>query len=216
MTRRELIMRAGLVAGAVLCLLIAVVLALLAVDVARWHDAMRAGDVRYGASTEVTRLWRADTRVPFDPARGLLGIDDDVDLREAVRALRLARLDDAVVSDPELAIRRNEAQARLEAILAAGDEESTRSRAASLLGALGLARSVYETEERESLLSGTISNLKLAIDLDPSNAEPKYNLELAYQTGRGLQLSEASAGQNPSPGGSGSQGAGAGQPGSGY
>ena len=81
---------------------------------------------------------------------------------------------------------------------------------------IGLARSVYQTEEREALLSATISNLKLALDLDPTNAEPKYNLELAYQQGRGLQLSEASAGQNPSPGGSGSQGAGAGEPGSGY
>lgn len=216
MTRREVLVRAGLGVAALLCLLIAVALALLAVDVSRWHDAMRAGDVRYGASTEATRLWQADSLVPFDPARDLLGLDDDIDLREAIRALRLARLDDAVVSDPELAIRRNEAQARLEAILAAGEDEATRSRAASLLGALGLARSVYETQDREALLSGTISNLKLAIDLDPSNAEPKYNLELAYQTGRGLQLSEASAGQNPSPGGSGSQGAGAGQPGSGY
>jgi hypothetical protein len=215
-TRRELLVRGGLGAGALLCILGAVVLALLAVDVARWHDAMRAGDVRYGASTEATRLWQANTLVPFDPARGLLGIDDDIDLRQAVRALRLAQLGDAVVSDPELAIRRNDAQARLEAILAAGDDDTTRSRAASLLGALGLARSIYETQDREALISGTISNLKLAIDLDPSNAEPKYNLELAYQTGRGLQLSEASAGQNPSPGGSGSKGAGAGEPGSGY
>jgi hypothetical protein len=215
-TRRELLVRVGLGAGALLCLLVAIGLALLALDVSRWHDAMRAGDVRYGASTEATRLWEADALLPFDPARGLVGIEDDIELRQALRAMRLARLDDPVVSDPELALRRNEAQARLEAILAAGKDDATRSRAASLLGALGLARSVYETQEREALLSGTISNLRLAIDLDPTNDEPKYNLELAYQTGRGLQLSEASAGQNPSPGGSGSQGAGAGQPGSGY
>jgi hypothetical protein len=216
MSRREVLLRAGLGAGAVLCLVVAVGLVLLAVDLARWHEAMRAGDVRYGASTEGTRLWQTSSLVPFDPAKSLLGIDDDVDLREAVRALRLARLDDAVISDPDLAIKRNEAQARLEAILAAGKDDATRSRAASLLGALGLARSVYETQDREALLSGTISNLKLAIDLDPTNAEPKYNLELAYQRGRGLQLTEASAGTNPSPGGTGSQGAGAGQPGSGY
>ena len=50
---------------------------------------------------------------------GCLAIDDDIDLREAIRALRLARLDDPVVSDPELAVKRNEAQARLEAIVAA-------------------------------------------------------------------------------------------------
>ena len=216
MSRRDVFVRAGLGAAALLCLGVALVLALVAVDVVRWQDAIRVGDVRYRASTEKAQLWQANALVPFDPARSLLGVGDDVELREAVRALRLARLDDAVISDPALAIRRNEAQARLEAVLAAGKDDATRSRAASLLGALGLARAVYETEGREALLSGTISNLKLAIDLDPTNAEPKYNLELAYQQGRGLQLAEASAGQNPSPGGSGSKGAGAGEAGSGY
>jgi hypothetical protein len=215
-SRREILTRIGLGAAALLCLVVAVVLVLLAADVARWHEAMRAGDVRYGAATEATRLWQANSWVPFDPAKGLLDLDDDIELREAVRALRLARLEDPVVSDPDLAVRRNEAQARLEALVATGKDRATRSRAASLLGALGLARFVYETQDREALLSGTVSNLTLAIELDPTNDEPKYNLELAYQRGRGIQLSEAAAGTNPSPGGQGSKGAGAGKPGSGY
>ena len=216
MSRHEVLVRTGLGAAALFCVAVAVVLVLLALDVASWREAMRAGDVRYAASTEKTVLWRAEPLLPFDPARAVLDIDDDIDLREAIRALRFASLEDPVVSDPELAVKRNEAQARLEAILAAGPDAATRSRAASLLGALGLSRFVYETQEREALLSSTVSNLKLAIDLDPTNDEPKYNLELAYQRGRGIELSEASAGTNPSPGGSGSQGAGAGEPGSGY
>jgi hypothetical protein len=215
-TRREILTRASLGAAALLCFGLSVVFVLLAADVVRWRDAMQAGDVRYGASTEESQLWHADPLLPFDPARGLLRIDDDIDLREAVRALRLARLDDPVISDPELAVKRNEAQARLEALLATAPDDATKSRAASLLGALGLARFVYETQEREALLSSTVSNLKLALDFDPTNDEPKYNLELAYQRGRGIQLSEASAGTNPSPGGQGSQGAGAGEPGTGY
>jgi hypothetical protein len=215
-SRREILTRAGLGVAALVCLVLSVVLVLLAADVVRWRDAMQAGDVRYGASTEQTRLWQAVPLLPFDPARSLLGIDDDIDLREAVRSLRVARLDDPVISDPELAVRRNEAQARLEALVATAPDDATRSRAASLLGALGLARFVYETQEREALLSSTVSNLKLALDFDPTNDEPKYNLELAYQRGRGIQLSEASAGTNPSPGGQGSQGAGAGEPGTGY
>jgi len=215
-SRREIITRVGLGAAALLCLAVSVGLVLLAADVVRWRDAMQAGDVRYGASTEETRLWQAEALLPLDPARDLLGIDDDIDLREAVRALRVARLDDPVISDPELAVRRNAAQARLEALVATASDDATRSRAASLLGALGLARFVYETQEREALLSGTVSNLKLALDFDPENSEPKYNLELAYQRGRGIQLSEASAGTNPSPGGSGSKGAGAGEAGTGY
>jgi hypothetical protein len=215
-SRREILTRAGLGVGALVCLVVSVVLVLFAADVVRWREAMQAGDVRYGASTAETRLWRADAMLPFDPARELLGVDDDIDVREAIRALRLARLEDPVISDPELAVKRNEAQARLEALVAAAPDDATRSRAASLLGALGLARFVYETQEREALLSSTVSNLKLAVDLDPTNDEPKYNLELAYQRGRGIQLSEAAAGTNPSPGGQGSQGAGAGEPGTGY
>jgi hypothetical protein len=215
-SRREILTRAALGGAAFVCFVLAVVLVLLTVDVARWHDAMRTGDVRYGASTETMPLWRADSLVPFNPAKALLDIQDDIEVREALRALRLARLGDPVISDPELAIRRNEAQARLEAIVAAGRDDATRSRAAGLLGALGLARFVYETQDREALLSSTVSSLKLALDLDPTNDEAKYNLEFAYQRGRGIQLSEAAAGTNPSPGGLGSQGAGAGTPGSGY
>jgi hypothetical protein len=215
-SRREILVRTGLGVAALLSLVLSVVLVLLAADVVRWRQAMEAGDVRYGASTGETRLWQAEPLLPFDPARSLLGIDDDVDLRKAVRALRLARLEDPVISDPELSVRRNEAQARLEALVATAPDDATRSRAASLLGALGLARFVYETQEREALLSSTVSNLKLALDFDPANEEPKYNLELAYQRGRGIQLSEAAAGTNPSPGGQGSQGAGAGEPGTGY
>ncbi len=216
MSRREILARAGMGVAALFCLVLSVVLVLLAADVVRWRNAMQAGDVRYGASTEETRLWQAEPLLPFDPARNLLGIDDDIDLREAVRSLRVARLEDPVISDPELAVRRNEAQARLEALVATAPDDATRSRAASLLGALGLARFVYETQEREALLSSTVSNLKLALDFDPTNDEPKYNLELAYQRGRGIQLSEAAAGTDPSPGGQGSKGAGAGEPGTGY
>ena len=91
-----------------------------------------------------------------------------------------------------------------------------RRETAGRLGVLGLARSVYETEGRAELLSATVANLQLAIALDPTNDEAKFNLELAHQRSQGLELTEASAGQNPAPGGEGSKGAGAGQPGTGY
>jgi hypothetical protein len=81
---------------------------------------------------------------------------------------------------------------------------------------IGLARLVSETQDRTALLSETVANLQLAIELDPSNDEAKYNLELALQRSRGLELTEGAGGQNPSPGGTGSSGAGAGDPGSGY
>ena len=84
----------------------------------------------------------------------------------------------------------------------------TRSRAASLIGVLGLARFVSETEGRGPLLSATLASLQLAIGIDPENGEAKYNLESALQRGRGLEVTEGQAGTEPAPGGSGAQGGG--------
>lgn len=202
--------------GSALTLVLAATLALLALDVSRWDDAFASGDVRYRWAPADTTLWQAEELVPFGAARRLLGTEDDRAFREAVRALRTARLNDPTVSDPELAIRRNEAQARLEAIVTREDDDARRSRASGLLGVLGLSRLIYEAEERDAILAATVASLRLAIALDPGNDEAKYNLELAYQRGRGLELSEGSGGANPAPGGSGSKGAGAGDAGSGY
>jgi hypothetical protein len=215
---RELARRIAIPAGALLCLVLAVVFALLALDVARWGEAIRAGDVSYRSAPDDDALWRANELVPGALARTMLEVQDDVAFRQALRALRLARLEDptASISDPEVAISRNVAQARLEAIVTGAGDQVRRSRAAGLLGVLGLARFITETQGRDALLSSTIANLQLAIGLDPANDEAKHNLELAFQRGRGLDLSEAAGGANPAPGGSGAKGAGAGDAGSGY
>ncbi len=120
------------------------------------------------------------------------------------------------MSDPAEALGRNEAQARLEAVAGSDIDRIRRSRAASLLGAMGIARLSSESQERGALLESTVANLRLALQLDPTNAEAKYNLELALQRGRGIQPAEGGGGANPSPGGAGASGAGAGDPGSGY
>ena len=218
MSRREIVERSLVGFGAVVCLLLAVALGLLALDVAASRASISEGDVEYRLAPDETDLWRADTVIPFHLATSLLGTDDDVELRRAVRAMRLARLDDPTVSvsDPRVALLRNDAQARLDAIIASAKDPKQRSRAAGLLGVLGLARLVTETQDRVALLGETVSDLQLAIALDPSNDDAKYNLELALQRSRGLQLTEGAGGQNPSPGGSGSTGAGAGDSGTGY
>jgi hypothetical protein len=215
MSRRELTTRIATTLGALVCLVLAVGLALLAADVARERDALVSGDVRFRVAPGDPELWRTDARVPF-PAADLLGVEDDVAFRRALGALVAARLEDPIISDPELALSRNEAQARLEAVVTGEGDHVTRSRAAGLLGVLGLSRFVSETEGRGPLLSSTIASLQLAIGIDPENGEAKYNLESALQRGRGLELTESSAGSDPVPGGSGAKGAGASEPGSGY
>ena len=218
MNRREITERLLVGAGAGLCLLLALALVLLVLDVVNSRSALASGDVEYRISPERTRLWRARTVVPFDLAVTLLGTEDDVEVRQAVRSVRLGRLDDltASVSDPRVALLRNDAQARLEVLVADAEDPKQRSHAAGLLGVIGLARLVSETQDRDALLSATVANLQLAIVLDPDNADAKYNLELALQRARGIQVMEGGGGHNPSPGGAGSSGAGAGDPGSGY
>ena len=216
MTGREKAARASVGLVALACFALAALLLLVVADARSWERELAAGDVRFRTELEAESLWRVDTRAPLELSRDTLGVEDDLAFRAAVQAMRNARLDNAVISDPEVAIARNEAQARLEAIVAADEDDARRSRAAGLLGVLGLARFVYETQERDQLLSATIANLQLAIALDPSNDEAKYNLEFAHQRSQGLELTEASGGENPAPGGQGSEGAGAGQPGTGY
>jgi hypothetical protein len=217
-SRREIVERCAVGVAAAVCLLLALGLGLLALDVSRSRDALSSGDVEYRIAPDTAGLWRASTVVPFDLATSLLGTGDDVDLRLAVRSVRLARLDDprASVSDPEVALLRNAAQVRLDAIVAGSSDPTKQSRAAGLLGVVGLARLVTETQDRVAAVAAAAANLQLAIALDPSNDEAKYNLEFVLQRSRGIQLTEGAGGQNPSPGGTGSSGAGAGDPGSGY
>ena len=208
--------RAALIGGALACFGVAALLFLLAADVARWRDAMPADDVRYLATPEQEGLWQPGLRLPEGLSKGVLGVGEDADLRRALRSFRLARLESPVISDPQQALDRNEAQARLESLVGSTLDRKRRSRAAALLGAMGIARLGTESQERAALLEATVANLRLALELDPTNAEAKFNLELALQRGRGIQAAEAAGGANPAPGGAGASGAGAGDPGSGY
>jgi hypothetical protein len=203
-------------AGAVLCVALASALFLVAVDVGRVSDAMAADDVRYRAEPEGAGLWRPETTVPFDLGERILGVNDDVAFREAVKALRLGRLDLGITSDPELALHRGEARARLQQIASEDADRVRRSRATNLIGVIAFSQSLTEARDQAAFIQDAAAAFLAAIELDPDNREAKANLELALQRGRALQPTEAGGGPNPSPGGSGAKGAGAGDPGSGY
>lgn len=209
--------RVALGAAAVVAVVLAVFLAAVAVDVARTRDALGAGDVRYQAGSTDRELWTASTIAPTALSRAVLGLQDDAEFRRALQAVRDAELDDRTVSDPRVALARNEAIVRLEAIAATPRYGRVRrSRAAGLLGVLGLSRLHTEAQDPAAILEATVDTLRLALELDPANDEAKFNLELALTRGRAMQLAEAGGGANPSPGGSGAKGAGSGDPGTGY
>jgi tetratricopeptide (TPR) repeat protein len=214
--RRELLLVVA--AG---CLLAAVFLALLAVDVARWRTTLPADDVRYRVSPQGSSLWSPHLLAPFRSGTRLLDVDDDLEFRRALQLVRASSLDDATVSDPNLAVRRTDAAQLLESIVATDPEPARSSRAANLLGVISLAAynaapEGANTQDRSELLLNAIASFEQAIELDPDNDEAKYNLQVMLARGQGLLPTEASAGRNPLPGGRGARGAGAGEPGSGY
>ena len=191
-----------------------------AVDVDRWRTTISDDDVRYRVFS-ADDLWSPDTVAPLGAGRRLLGVEDDVAFRQALRALRAGELNDPTVSDPNLAVKRTEAAERLESIVVADRDDERRSRAANLLGVLGMtvfnsSPSGGNLTDRSELLLNAIASFEQAIAIDPGNDEAKYNLQVILLRGQGLLPTEASAGRNPAPGGRGARGAGAGQPGSGY
>ena len=208
--------RALLVAGAAACGVAAVLTLLLAVDVLRWERALPADDVRYRAAAGASGLWDPTAFVPLGAARTLLGVDDDVAFRRAVRALRLATLEDASNSDPKQILQRAEAETRLEAIAQGDGSAARRSRAMTLLAVLRLSTPAASQEERAAVLRSAVAGLQEAIALDPGNDDAKYNLEGAFRTSRGVQTAQGGPAPNPTSGPGGSRGAATGPPGSGY
>src|SRR5262245_31266165 len=151
------IKRIAMAVGAVVCLAVATLFVLLAVDIGRWNDAMAADDVRYRAEPESESLWQPDTLLPSGIAKRVLGTGDDVAFREAVRALRLGRLDLGITSDPALALRRGEARARLQEIAGEDGNLVRRSRATNLIGVIGFASSLSEARDQAAFVADAVA-----------------------------------------------------------
>ena len=208
--------RIALHLGALVCLVVAVFLILLATDVLRWSNALQASDVRYRANPSARGLWQIGAVVPGDPARSLLGIDDDIALRKAVRSLELSRLGGRASFKPQLILQRADAEARLQTLASGGGDRAQRSRAAELLGVLQLASPTNGPQQRSSFLLKAVASLQKAIRLDPNNDEAKYNLEVALRGTHGVQTVQGAPTPNVTTGRPGSRGAAAGGPGGGY
>ena len=154
--------------------------------------------------------------MPGDPARSLLGIDDDLALRKAVRSLQLSRLSSRAHFKPQLIVQRADAEARLQTLASGGGDRKQRSRAAELLGVLQLASPTNNPQQRSAFLLKAVANLQKAIQLDPSNDEAKYNLEVVLRRRAGVQTVQGGPTPNPSSGQGQSRGAATGPPGKGY
>jgi hypothetical protein len=192
----------GLAAGAVA----------LARDVGSWEDALRAGDAVLSRSPGRAD-WEADPIGPRDPAGRLLGVGDDVELRQALRAYLVA---EQAPHGFDLGERRARARSAAEVLLsdvAAANDGAPASQAANLMGILvhrtGRVADGTTAEDR------SIAAFETAVHIDPGNPDPKFNLELMLRRARATGVREG-PGAGSGPRGPGRRGAGAGTPGRGY
>lgn len=199
------------VALAAVLVVLAVLAALAAGDARGWGSALAAGDAAYVA-TPARASWTPHARLG-GVAEELLGVHDDVQLREALQlyvdASKLhLRLDNAL--DVESA--RARAQDALEQVSRATDAER-RSQALTLLGILAFRASA--AGGAQSQIDAAISDFTDAVRADPANEEAAFDLELLLRltAARGTR---AEPGQGGGFGRTGHRGAGGGQPGSGY
>jgi hypothetical protein len=167
---------------ALLALLTAAVLTVLALDVLRWEQDLAEQDLRFEAVPEGARYSEPDGILPLGVARGALAGADDLTFREELRSFARLR-QGAVVDAIQFEQRRGEVQLDLARLSRVDPDARRRSRAANMIGVLALDAQLIPTVQQDFLLlvRGAIENFRYAVQLDPSNAEAKRNLELALR-----------------------------------
>lgn len=187
---------------------LAVAAALLAADVRGWQNAFAGGTVRESAAPA------AATRLPGDPARGLLGVDDDLRFREALRGfVRVVGLRTRLDNAAGVTAQRAHVETQLAAL--AHGNGARASQAATLLGVLAFGDLSRGGGRDVSQAQTAVADFESAVRADPSDEIAKFDLELAL---RGLEARGVRTGPNGGSGAGarGRRGAGSGTPGSGY
>jgi hypothetical protein len=200
------------IGGAVLCLAAAAFLLLFAIDARDWGKRIASDDLRFTANPEPGSLWHPTEVAPFGLARNVLGINDDVKYRQAVRLFRLGRpLEN--LTPRQFESLRAEAQVALSAVEESGNNLERRSRAANMLGVLDFSLAVRDSTLATTFLADAIGNFREAMALDDSNADARFNLEYAlYELKSGEDQLPKGTERPGQPGGH----AGLAQPGRGY
>jgi hypothetical protein len=207
-------MRPSRLAAAALAVLLAVVLALISADVRTWHDTLEAHDLRFRTDAQRAANWNASTLLPTGVTRTLLGIDDDLALRDGVARFRtVGRTGSQFDSGRARRRARASAESQLVTVISGGTGQFA-SHASNLLGILTFADAT-SGRRAATPVERSVAAFQEAIRLDPDNAAAKFNLELLFHLieARGTRIGPGTAAGSR---GGGQRGAGSGEPGQGY
>lgn len=185
--------------GALLTAVAALLLLVAAFDVQRLEHALSEDDVRFRTDPVAEDLWQVKSRAPGDPARRLLGVDDDIRYRGVLRAFFLGRPRVNPFALPRLELARGEAQVKLTDLIETEQDTRRMSQEKNLLGALALAVAPrQEPEQRLASFESAAAYFTDAIRLDPQNEDAMYNLEGTLELLRQLPKTfETSRGRQP-------------------
>jgi hypothetical protein len=187
---------------------------MLASDLRSWDDGIRNGDARYVQQPAAAR-WTATTFFPFGLTDRVLGIDDQIDFRHAAQAFGPVHL---LGCGFDNCYSESRARADLETTLTAlarGPNAARNSEADNLLGILAFADSQTRGAAQPAPVDRAVADFQSAVQLDPSNAGAKFNLEwlLRQLAAHGVR---SGATQGSGDAKTGRKGAGGATPGRGY
>jgi len=172
--------------AAVVSACLAVLLALLAADVASWRSTVARDDLRFRASPTHAHLWQAPTQLPGDPAAAIVGTASTLNWRRAIQYFWFTRVGSNPNTGMDTPTLRAAAQDKLLAELAAAPSETQRSAAANLLGVL-VATTPAPSRDQDviaQILKRAEGYFEQAIALNSGNTDAKQNLELALRIGK--------------------------------
>jgi hypothetical protein len=190
---------------------VSLVLALLAVDVVRTDRALERGDARFGGVAGTSGMWEADTVLPAQASRRLLGVTDDIDYRGAVQRFRFVRPREPVQQFSQLTLRAG-ADRQLARAAREADDPRRQAELLNLRGALALEEARLGSESTPPIRRA-LTHFRRAAELDPSNHDAQFNLELALRLLSRAGTTSGGSGERASTPASG---AGSGSSGSGY
>jgi len=204
--------RAGI--AALVLTALAVVLALLALDLHTWRTTVARDDVRFRALPAHRDLWRPETVLPGDPASKLIGTGSTMEWRRALQYFWYARIGSNPEARQDTPALRAAAQERMQALVDTAPSPRQRSKAANLLGVLVVTTPAIGQDQDAvtQILTRAAQYFQLAIAIDPANTNAKQNLELVLRLqrpGKGRLGRDARSGYGFGRGrGAGSQGSG--------
>lgn len=196
------------------CVLGAILLTIVAVDVLRTPGEIETDDNRFQSAPMRQRgLWDVGS-LPENLNERLLELDDDLVYRRTLAAylkVEPGRVD--YEGFPELEAIRAKVQFELTRLGQEDPEPRRRSRLLTLQGVMTLDTVLFDDESRRDQLRRAVIAFRSAIELDPENADAKANLEAVLSREGPVHLPQANA---PTRGKAGGKQSGQGGRGGGY